>query len=241
MEMKFHVLQQLHAKDALELVVDAFLDRQEPVIHIFQDNRDIFRQYIQNEIRETIENGLSAVVMNSNNEMIGVCLNKDYYATTSKWKQDFYADLKKKNEYYYFDFLHKLLDKLYYNSNVDNKIMGSCGKDCIGVIGNVYYISYIASSRFHTHQGISTKLLKYCLQQIAVGKGYKFAISECTNDWSCKCFVKNGFKSINAIKYRDFEYPIKSNEYPIREVSAKFNAPQMYLVIKPVSKITAKL
>ena len=96
----------------------------------------------------------------------------------SKWKQKFYSDLKQKNQYYYFDFLHRLLDKLHYKSNIDEKIINSCGKDSIGVIGNAYYISYIACSRFHIHQGISTKLLKYCLQRFAVKKGYKFAISD---------------------------------------------------------------
>ena len=172
--MKYEVLKQQHRNDALELVLDAFLDRKEPVIYHFRDIRYIFRKYLENEIKETIESGLSAVVLNNDNQLIGVCLNKDFYAPNSEWKKQFYENLKEIGQYHYFDLLHKLVDKLYYNSNIEADIKNSIKNKNIKNIGNVYYISYIATSKLYLKQGISTKLLNYCLKNIAIQKGYKY-------------------------------------------------------------------
>ena len=99
----------------------------------------------------------------------------------------------------------------------------------------------IAIDGDYQQRGVSTGLLKYSIDSIAIPRGYEYAFSEATNEYSCNGFIKCGFNIIAKLKYETWEYPPNSNKYPKRDIANKTGFHYIYLVDRKLKPNISKL
>ena len=226
----FSVLSSRHARESVNILADAFLNRNEPVCSHFHPYSYIKR--LTYFVDTTIQNGLSCVAIDTtrNNKVVAVCLNEDGNDEISPQFAKYFNNLiQQNNETDDYKLMYKMVEDLRNKSGaIEQEIKTK----------KTYYISLIAIDREYENKGISTDLLKYCIDSIAIPMGYEYAFSEATNEYSMKCFLKSGFNIIGTLDYDNWEYPANSNKYPKRKIANKTGFHTMYLVDKHLTKRT---
>eukprot|EP01084_Bolivina_argentea_P120491 213592_1 len=229
----YNVLCPTHTRESIYVLADAFLNRNEPVCSHFHPYS--YTKRLSYFINKTANNGLSSVAIDTmnNNKVIAVCFNEDYHDKTSpQFLKSFEKLIESNNETNDYKLMYQMVDDLRNKTKIIN----------YSNTNKLYYISLIAIARDYENRGISTKLLKWSIENIAIPRGYKYAFSECTNEYSKQLFVNNGFDVITKLKYGNWEYPKKSNRFPKRDIANKTGFHYMYLVHKSlINSKTSKL
>eukprot|EP01084_Bolivina_argentea_P293910 505605_1 len=199
-------LREKHKDQAVDVIMDAFLNRNEPNSYHLRSYPETYRFDIEYYVNKGCNNDLSVVTIDqNNNKIVGVSIAMDYNdekETSTELQKRINLNNKESERWRQFFARNKEIDQplsdhigQYVN---DNKK------------GNVVEFMIGAVHKDYVKQNIATKEIEQTLN-IAKKKGFKYLFVHCSNEYSKRAFLKLGFKILNKMEYEKWEYPKGSN------------------------------
>ncbi|ETO12535.1 hypothetical protein RFI_24837 [Reticulomyxa filosa] len=144
-------------------------------------------------------------------ELVGACCAEDEEETSMEPYESFLYDVQQEK-----GFVGSL-----------NELCAELKKDFVEEqikIGSAWYIENLCVDPAHRNKGIAKRLIQESVSLAKTLKPYRIVFAECSNSISFRCFQKCGFTCFRELKYKDWEHPKKSGNFPLQ----KYNSISMY-------------
>lgn len=173
-----------------ELLTDIFL-QDEPINLFFKPKREHFLHFCTEYAKKNCRENIGIVVLNSSNELIGVCLNEDYYTIES---DNFLTP-----EILRYDGVREFCTLTEKNFNQNPDVFSLPSEPCSHVHLDLWGIH----PTYQRH-GIFKQLIDFVIKEHPLLKSTKKFTVEPTSDISAQGFLKNGFWVHKETPVEDF-------------------------------------
>eukprot|EP01084_Bolivina_argentea_P194512 333745_1 len=208
------LLQKQHIQEAVELTVDAFCTRNEPVNLGAHIKADSFKHIVEYFVEQSVNKDCSTIaVEEKTGKIIGVVIGADMLDKPPESVIHIVLDSGKTHNANYpmvFDFFDDL-DKHFVEQQKQKNQWEK---------GKMLHLYFAAVHKDYKRCGIVTKSIRNFVE-IGRNHGFNCIISEATNTYAQDQHVKIGFKIVDEIYYEKWEYPKKSNQFPYASVVAQ--------------------
>mmetsp|Transcript_15419 Transcript_15419/g.27811 ORF Transcript_15419/g.27811 Transcript_15419/m.27811 type:complete len:236 (+) Transcript_15419:189-896(+) len=211
MNLTFELFTRKYHEDCHELLSDAFTRREPPEplgCHITYES-GAFQHLAEYYLRVAAKEGMSTVCVDQDTgKAVGIVVTEDLKVALEGNTElsAFMETLQTKFGDVFARVFHafEVVEKPFLESiNLDTE-------------GNVWHMWMLGVDKEYGKLGIGSSLIRENLK-MARDRGFAFAVADCTSSFSSKAFQKQGFKLHTRLKYKDYEFPPKSGNFPMRE------------------------
>jgi len=202
----FDVFRSEHHEACREILSLAFCKSKEPVSSHISYESGAFQFFVDYYLKETSKTGMSSVCLDSQGEVLGVLCSEDLFAEVDPC----FLDALERNFPNTFPQVFAVCEEAHAPFLADLQREGRAQP------GSVWHAWMLAVHPAAGKRGIGKGLVEHSLS-LAARQGFPYAMAECTNILSTRCFEQNGFVLRHRLTYSNFEFPKGSGQHPMNE------------------------